>query len=268
MSYSNYVQGSVDTANNGYNLLISGAPSGYTQSGLMIGGDTNTVYGARVATDASHNVHIDMRADASNVMSMRHKDNASGSITSMLDLSNDSALTGSGYGAIVNGRVNASSYYVGHVDTRTPANTGVYVSMNGSNIGQFNINKGSGSGGFQFNTFNANGALQQNNLTLHASGTVTVPYYANTGNSGDSDAVAIAGFDTDGNLVRNFGANMANRARDARIAAIETNLISNLPDKMNEVITRVNGLNFFSQNIETIAVYVPPHVSPSPVPNN
>ena len=61
MSYGNYVQGAVDTTNNGYNLLISGAPSGYTQSGLMIGGDTSTTYGVRVSKDATNNAYVDMR---------------------------------------------------------------------------------------------------------------------------------------------------------------------------------------------------------------
>ena len=40
MSYGNYLQGSVDSGNNAYNVLLSGAPSGYTSSGLNIGGDT------------------------------------------------------------------------------------------------------------------------------------------------------------------------------------------------------------------------------------
>ena len=30
MSYGNYLQGSVDSGNNAYNVLLSGAPSGYT----------------------------------------------------------------------------------------------------------------------------------------------------------------------------------------------------------------------------------------------
>ena len=266
MSYGNYVQGSVDTTNNGYNLLISGAPSGYTQSGLMIGGDTATTYGVRLAKDATNNAYVDLRGDASNALGFRYKDNTSGTVTSMLSLTNDAALTGSGYGATVSGRVNASAYYVGQADTRTPANAGVYMAMDDSNVGKFSINKGTGTGGFQFNTYNANGTLAQSNLNLLPSGIVQATYYNATGNASDSEAVAIAGFDSNGNLARNYAVNARYRAAEARLTAIETDLTNGVPNKVNEIITRLNGLNFFSQNIATIAAMTPPANSPAPNP--
>ena len=266
MSYGNYVQGSVDTTNNGYNLLISGAPSGYTQSGLMIGGDTATTYGVRLAKDATNNAYVDLRGDASNELGFRYKDNSSGTVTSMLSLTNDSALTGSGYGATVSGRVNASAYYVGQADTRTPANAGVYMAMDGANVGKFSINKGTGTGGFQFNTYNANGTLAQSNLNLLASGVVQAAYYTATGNASDSEAVAIAGFDSNGNSARNYAINARYRAAEARLTAIETDLTNGVPNKVNEIITRLNGLDFFSQNIATIAAMTPPAPVTSPAP--
>ena len=256
MSYGNYVQGSTDSTDNAYNLLVSGAQSGYTSSSLMIGGDTSTVYGVKIQKDASNNANFDMRADMTNTMSLRYKDNTSGTVTSMLDLANDSSLTGTGFGAIVNGRVKASSFYVGSVDTRAPINTGVYMGTDGD-VAYFNINKGSGSGGFAFNTYNADGSLLQNNLNLLASGVVQAAYYTASGNAADTEAVAIGGLDASGNLVRNYAANARFRALEARITVAEAELTGDVPGKLNEIVTRLNGLNFFSQNIATIAVFTP-----------
>jgi len=101
MSYGNYLQGSTDNTNNAYNLLISGAPSGYTTSGINIGGDTSTTYGVKITADSTHNAFMDVRGDAFNKIAFRHKDQSSGTVTAILDLTNDSALTGTGYGATV-----------------------------------------------------------------------------------------------------------------------------------------------------------------------
>lgn len=254
--YGNYVQGSTDSGTNAYNLLVSGAPSGYTSSGLMIGGDTSTAYGFKIQKDAGNNALLDMRADMSNKMSLRYKDQSSGTVSSMLDLMNDSSLKGTGYGAVVNGRVNASSYFVGSVDTRAPVNTGVYMGTDG-NVGYFNINKGTGSGGFSFNTYNADGSLLQRNLNLLASGVVQASYYTSTGNVADTEAVAIAGLDASGNLVRNYASNARFRALESRMTVVEGELTGDVPSKVNEIVTRLNGLNFFSQNIASIAVFTP-----------
>jgi hypothetical protein len=258
MSYGNYIQGSVDSTNNAYNVLLSGAPSGYTSSGLNIGGDTSTMYGVKLSKDATNNAYLDLRADASNKMSIRYKDNTTGAISSMLDLVNDSALSDTTkYGATINGRVKASSYYVGSSDTRAPVNTGVYMGFDASNVGYFKINKGSGSGGFSFRTYNTDGTLLQSNLNLLASGVIQASYYTATGNVADSEAVALMGFDASGNFVRNYAANARFRALEARATAIENDLTGAVPTKVNEIVTRLNGLNFFSQNIATIAVFTP-----------
>ena len=194
---------------------------------------------------------MDLRGDAANKMTFRHKDNASGSVSSMLELTNDSSLSGNGYGATVNGRVNASSYYVGQVDTRAPVNTGVYMGTDG-NVGYFNINKGSGTGGFAFNTYNADGSILQSNLNLKASGVVQASYYSSTENAADSETVAIGGFDASGNIVRNYAANARFRSIESRLTAAEAEVNGPVLTKVNEVISRLNGLNFFSQNIETL----------------
>jgi hypothetical protein len=267
--YGNYLQGSTDSTNNVYNLLISGAPGGYTTSGINIGGDTSTTYGVKITSDSTHNAFMDVRGDASNKIAFRHKDQSSGTVTSMLDLTNDSSLTGSGYGATVNGRVNASSYYVGSVDTRTPTSTGVYMGTDG-NVGYFNINKGSGTGGFAFKTYNADGTLLQSNLNLMSSGVVQASYYTASGNADDSESVAVMGIDASGNLVRNYNINKRYRAIEARLTASESSVNGPLSAKVNEIVTRINGLNFFSQTISTLSGVTnsspAPTSSPTPSP--
>ena len=265
MSYGNYVQGNVDTNANAYNLLISGASSGYTSSGINIGGDTSTTYGVKIANDASNNAFMDLRGDASNKIAFRYKDQSSGTVSSMLELSNDSSLTGNGYGATVNGRVNASSYYVGSVDTRAPTSSGVYMGTDG-NVGYFNMNKGSGTGGFVFTTHNSDGSLLQSNLNLKASGVIQASYYTASGNSADTENVAIGGFDASGNLVRNYTANARFRSIESRLSSAESSVSGPVSSKVNEIITRLNGLNFFSQNIATIASSGS-NASPSPAPS-
>lgn len=55
MSHGNYLQGSVNSVDNSYNVLLSGSSSGYTSSILMIGGDTYTMYGVKLTKDATNN---------------------------------------------------------------------------------------------------------------------------------------------------------------------------------------------------------------------
>lgn len=263
MAYGNYLQGSIDSSNNAYNVLLSGAHSGYTSSGLNIGGDTSTMYGVKLSTDSTNNAYLDVRADISNKLALRYKDNSSGTVSSMLDLVNDSALSStSSYGASVNGRVKASSYYVGSIDTRAPLNTGVYQGYDG-NVGYFNINKGSGSGGFSFKTYNSDGSLLQSNLNLLASGIIQASYYTATGNAADFETIAVSGFDISGNIVRSYTANSRFRALESRLTAVEGDLTGGVPTKVNEIVSRLNGLNFFSQNIATIAVFNPSNPSPA-----
>jgi Spondin-like TSP1 domain len=257
MSYGNYLQGSVNSVDNSYNVLLSGASSGYTSSSLMIGGNTSTMYGVKLTKDVTNNAYLDMRADLSNKMAFRHKDNTSSVISSMLELSNDSSLTSTGFGAIVTGRMKASSYYAGSIDTRAPVNTGVYTGYDGQ-VGYFKINKGTGSGGFSFRTYNADGTLLQNNLNLLASGVIQASYYTTTGMAADFEPVAFMGFDASGNFVRNYAANARFRALEARFTAVENDLIGEVPTKVNEIVTRLNGLRFFSQLIESISVFTPP----------
>jgi len=116
----------------------------------------------------------------------------------------------------------------------------------------FNINKGSGTGGFAFNTYNADGSLLHNNLNLKASGVVQAGYYSVSGNAADNEEVAISGFDASGNIVRHYSANARFRSIESRLTSAESSVSGPVTSKVNEVIARLNGLNFFSENIATI----------------
>jgi hypothetical protein len=143
--YGNYVKGSIDVDRDAYSLLVSGEPSGYHQSSIMIGGDTSTTYGLSIVKTSANNGMVDLRGNQSNSITFRHKNQTTNVITNMIQLSNDSSLTGNGFGAIINGRMNASSYYIGSVDTRSPNIPGVYSYMDQDHIGNFVINKGKNS---------------------------------------------------------------------------------------------------------------------------
>lgn len=257
MSYGNYLEGSYNSLDNSYNVLLSGASSGYTSSSLMIGGDTSTVYGLKITKDSTNNAYLDLRADMSNYMAFRYKDNTTGVISSMLELANDSSLTGTGFGAIINGRMNASSYYVGSSDTRAPVDTGLYMGYDADTIGYFKINKGTGTGGFSFRTYNEDGTLLQTNLNLLGSGVIQASYYTATGNASDTEKVALMGFDESGNVVRTYESNSRFRSLEARFTAVENDLTGEVPSKINEIISRLNGLQFFSQLINSVAVFTP-----------
>ncbi len=256
MSFNNYVQG--DIGGSEYNVHVSGSHQGKTSTGLMIGGNDVNTYGFKITKEDAGNALFDLRDASDKQMKLRYVDPSSGTATSMLDLTKDDSLTDTTtYGAAVNGRVKASAYYVNTPDTRTPDSVGVYMGMDSSNIAYFNINKGTGDGGFAFNTYNTDGTLSFNNMNLNADGTINAPKYVSTGESSDFEDVAMMGLDADGNLVRNYAANSRFRAIEARATAVEGNLTGGVPDKVNEIIDRLNGLTFFSNNIEQLADFTP-----------
>ena len=91
-------------------------------------------------------------------------------------------------------------------------------------------------------------------MNLKASGVIQASYYTATGNTADSESVAVAGFDASGNIVRNYQSNVRFRAIEARLTAAENEVSGPVQSKVNEVITRLNALNFFSQTIATLVV--------------
>jgi len=258
---NNYVQGGWNSTESSYNLLISGAPGNYQTSSVYLGADTHCGLGSRfMFNNASNNAFMDLRAADGNSMTFRYTTDGY-AMNNMLQLVNDTSLSNtSRYAATVGGRVNASAFYVNGttIDSRAPTAQGLYMGLNTATVGQFNINKGTGTGGFQFNTYTSNGTLAFNNMNLLANGQVQAVYYNYSGNStSDFETVAIAGFDTNGNMVRNYAANQRFRLAEARLTAIENDLVvngtSNIVMKVNDIINRLNGLNFFSCNIVSIA---------------
>ncbi len=245
---NNYVKGLVDT--DSYNLLITGDPvgdgSGKMTSSISIGGNGD-IFGIKLTKDSSNNVFIDHRGDT---LAFRHEDESSGTITSLMELVNDSSLTDAiSYGLSISGRVKASAYHAGSIDTRTPTESGVYMGMGDDNIGYFNVNKGDGVGGFTFSTYSANGTLLQTNMKLLDSGDIQAPYYKSTDNEHDIEDVAYMGIDADGNLVRHYMANARMRGLEGRISMVENNLEGDVPEKVNEIVERLNDVSFFSENI-------------------
>jgi len=184
----------------------------------------------------------------------------------MLVLNKDTVTNTAVYGATVGGRVKASQYYAGTVDTRAPNLPGVYMGFDSSTVGYFKVNKGTGTGGFTFNTYNANGSLDKNNMNLFAAGNVPVPYYSTTSDTQDSETTAFATFDSNGNIIRDYKQNQRIRSIENRVATLESQTVASVPEKVNEVIGRINSLNFFSSPISNLVIPAPPVPNPFPQP--
>lgn len=222
-----------------------------------------------ITKSSAHDSFVDLRADESNSLSMRFTDQSSSIISNMLKLSNDHSLTGTGFGAIINSRMNASSYYIGTVDTRSPSQPGVYSYMDQHHTSQFAINKGSGTGGFSFSTYGEHGTLLSTHLNLLSNGVVQMPYYQLSGNALDTEQVSLLGWDEHGNLVRNYNGNYRFRNTESRMSYFEQNVNGPITTKVNKIVDRLNGLVLFSQLVTPISQLLPspqPQYSPSPQP--
>lgn len=258
-SYVQYTEGVKDSTNSAYNFLVSGKGD-YNNSGLMIKGDTTTAKGTHIYQDANDNAYFDLRSTAGGAknIAMRLQNHSDGSLANLLVLTDDDKSSTSTYGAQVGGRVKASQFYVGEADTRAHSSQGVYVGQDASSVAYFNINKGTGTGGFKFGTYGADGTLAQSNLELAADGSVKIDKYKATTNAQDSEANAIASFDANGNLVRNYQQNQRLRSIEERVTDLETETTQTVPAKVNQIIGRINGLKFFSNDIEALVINAPP----------
>lgn len=209
--------------------------------------------GIRINHTVNNNSTFDLRSStgAVNSLAFRLQDDASpSSYSNMLSLTDDDKSSTSVYGANVTGRVKASQYFVGESDTRAPTSTGLYVGQDNSSIGYFNMNAGaSGTGGFKFSTLNSDGSEAAVNLHIQKTGNIIVPAYAATNNSLDSEARAFAAFNAEGQLVRDYDQNARLRSTEARIQALETSNSSDIPNKVNEIISRINSVAFFNTNV-------------------
>ena len=250
--YTNHVVGMESSTASRYDLLVTGAPTNSSISNLLIHGDVETSYGIRLTADTSHDAFMDFRADSINQVGFRMQDQTTGNFSSMLSLSNDSSLTGTGFGMSVNGRMNAASYFVGSIDTRAPIQTGLYL-LNDGNSASFRINKGTGTGGFSFSNYNQDGSLAKINMNLLANGSIQLPAYKNT----ENNEISIMGFDADGNWVRTGDISNQLASAESWIQNMEYEQ-SAIPNKMNEIITYLNHLEIFGEEQFPIAIPNPP----------
>ena len=256
--YIKYAEGLTNDSALTYNFLVSGKSNYTNSSGLMIKGDTGSAKGTRIAQDASDNAFFDLRTTKGGVknISMRLLDDANGGAASnLLVLTDDDKSLTSVFGANVTGRVKASQLHVGEADTRVPVAAGVYVGHDASTTAYLKVNKGaSGTGGFNFATHADDGSVAQVNLELLADGYVKAVKYSSTADTLDTEANAIAAFDSQGKLVRNFQQNARFRSAESRLDSIESDTLLTTPIKVNEIVRRINSLKFFSTDIPLLDV--------------
>ena len=251
---NNYVNGFVTDNNSEYDLVINGGVAGQYNKSALVLGNTST-YGRMMYDEVAKSSFIDVKGAADAKIVHRKFDVASNSFKNILSMVNDNQGVSSVAGDF-DGRVQATQFVVQGNDSRVPEANKLNVSSNGGR-GNFNVNKGqSGLGGFVFRTYDNNNNLQTTNMVLNESGAVQMEYYKKTADLNDFEAVAIAGLDANGTLVRNYEANERLRNNENRLKVVENHLVGNgtLPNKVNDIINRLNGLNFFSSNIAPLPI--------------
>jgi len=267
--YANYVSGVASGDN--FNLLVSGKTD-YANSSVSIKNDTAVGKGLTISHNSSDNALIDFRTDKGKKLTMRlqsHTDPTS--VSDLLTLTDDDQKDTSVYGATVGGRVKASQFHTNVSDARAPTSTGVYIGHDSQNIGFMKINKGSNLGGFVFQTYDSTGTLYKTHLELSGSGYVTMPYYNASGDPLDTEEYAIAGFDAQGRLVRDYRQNTRFRSLESRVGSAEGKSTVETPARINEVIKRMNSLDMFSSDMKLLEVggstpTMPPTPTTTPIP--
>jgi len=249
------VNGYVNADNTEYDLVINGNVDGKYNKSAIILGNTST-YGRMMYDEIQKSSFIDVKGPADAKIVHRKFDSVSNSFKNILSMVIDNGAESSVVAANFDGRVQASQLVVNGNDSRVPEANKLNLSNNGGR-GNFNVNKGlNGLGGFVFRTYDNNNNLHTTNMVLNESGAVQMEYYKKTDDINDNEAVAIAGLDANGTLVRNYEANERLRNNETRLKVVEDHLVGNgtLPNKVNEIVNRLNGLNFFSSNIAPLPI--------------
>jgi len=305
---ANYVQGifsgqNADMTSNEtgiYNLLVSGGQNYQKSSGIYIANNTNSKPGINVSFSSSNDMFIDHNASAGNKMNFRFASNGN-NFTNMLILTNDMRTQTRGdnaYAGHFHGRVQATQYFInanGEDSMRSNGlETGLY--MNSNTAGNFFITNVSqtviDNNGtlFKFMATNATGDLHGNEtqqwidsdsnqtglnrwrkdtkMEIFYNGIVQLPRYQKTTDAYDIDKTAFAGFDSKGNLVRDFKTNQRIRAIEEDVSTVNFDFMNGLTQKVNNIISRVNGLNFFSDTILEYRIPEVPFVVIDPDANN
>ena len=263
--YSQYAGGIKDSVKNTYNLLVTGG-SDYPQSaGIILGNSTITGASTRLYQDVSSNAYVDFQAPESNSLAFRYTSNGS-TFSNMLTLMNDTKSSSTINAATTNGRM-AASQFISTGDARAPSQAGLYVYQNNSNGGQFGM--AGTTSGFNFSNYNSNGTLNNTALVLNSNGSVLTPYYNQTMYGGDNEANAVVTMDTSGNFGRGWTMNQRLRNTENDTQTIYNVLNAGLPNTVNNIINRLNGLSMYSSNLApmaTITAFSNITVTPSPTP--
>ncbi len=264
MANLNYVQG-VATGTAGqstsqYNLLIQGGDDYKQSSGLYLANDLHSNKGAQLMFANNGNTYMDFNAAASNAMNFRYTSNGV-AYNNMLQLMTEELSNSTRYVADINGRVKASQYVIdaSYNEGRTimPNQGALYMGQN--NAGSYFIMNPNGqTSAFDFKVTNKDGSANRTVMTMRGNGQIQTVFYNKTANSDDSEDVAVAGFDVDGNLVRQYAVNARIRTVETAVSTIASSVGQGLSNKVNEVITRLNSLNFYSNNIKLYEI--PPQV--------
>jgi hypothetical protein len=83
-------------------------------------------------------------------------------------------------------------------------------------------------------------------MELSSYGYMTLPEYKSSGDQLDTEATAIAAFDSTGKLVRNYNQNARFRSIETRVSNAEDKSQVVIPVRVNEVVRRMNSLEYFS----------------------
>jgi hypothetical protein len=264
MANMNYVQG-VATGTLGdnssqYNLLIQGGSDYKQSSGLYLANDLHSNKGAQLMFANNGNTFMDFNAAATNTMNFRYTSNGVG-YNNMLQLMTEETGNATRYVADINGRVKASQYVVDALynEARTimPNHGALYMGQNSSGS-YFIMNPNGNTAAFDFKVTNANGSANRTVMTMRGNGQIQTVFYNKTAHADDSEPVAVAGFDADGNIVRKYEVNARIRTVETAVSTIASSVGQGLTNKVNEVITRLNSLNFYSNNIKLYEI--PPQV--------
>jgi hypothetical protein len=260
----NYVQGvasgTKESDNGQYNLLIQGGSDYKQSSGLFLANDLRSNRGAQLMFANNGNTFMDFNAAATNAMNFRYTANGV-TYNNMLQLMTEDAGNATRYVANINGRVKASQYVVdsSYNESRTILADKGALYMGQNNTGSYFIMNPNGkTGDFNFKVTNADGTDKTTVMSMRSNGQIQSMFYNKTTNADDSELTAVAGFDANGNLVRHFPINARIRTVETAVSTIAASVGSGLTNKVNEVINRLNSLNFYSINIKTYQI--PPQV--------
>ena len=248
----NYVYGIFDQSAGTYNLKVSGGTS-YPSSGIYLGKTITSGPAAQLSFGNDGNLYMDANMTLSNAMNFRYTQNGN-VFSNMLALSQDDK-TSDVYAASVNGRLKSSQYVVdaSSGDSRVGSNPGLYIGQNNDGS-YFSMNSGGNKSSIKFATTHTNGSTNNTQLVMSTNGMVQMPHYSKTSNPMDSESVAVMGIDTEGNLVRHYSINERLRVTEASINTISDNTSGPLTDKVNAIISRINGFKFNAPNINALTV--------------